>query len=162
MDLTNCPMCSGSLENATTKTCGTCGADLTRWMRVMPAPPLVPVTAEQVQMEIEAKPAGEFSLGLGVAGAVGGALMGMGVMYGFYVATGVRFPLLGVGTGLLTGFGARWLFKGTDHTLGIICAGAAMLGVLGALVMIYGIDFSPLNIVSVVVSASVAYKIATR
>jgi hypothetical protein len=97
-----------------------------------------------------------------VAGAVGGALVGMGVMYGFYAATGARFPLLGVGTGLLTGFAAKWLFKIGDHTLGIISALAAMFGVLGALVLMYGFNFSPLNIISIVLSASVAYKIAAR
>lgn len=105
---------------------------------------------------------GEFNLGLGVAGAVGGALVGMGLMYGFYAITGLRFPLLGCGTGLLSGLAAKWLFKGSDHTLGIISGGAAMLGVLGALLLMYGLDFSPLNIISVVVSASVAYKIASR
>jgi hypothetical protein len=105
---------------------------------------------------------GEFNFGLGVTGAVGGAIVGMGLMYVFYATTGMRFPLLGCGTGLLSGLAARCLFKGTDHTLGIISAVASVMGVLGALVLMYGVDFSPLNIISVVVSASVAYKIATR
>ena len=101
-------------------------------------------------------------MGLGITGAVGGAILGMVLMYGFYATTGLRFPLLGCGTGLLSGIAARWLFKGTAHTLGIISAVASMLGVLGAVVLMYGVDFSPLNIISVAVSASVAYKIATR
>jgi hypothetical protein len=28
--------------------------------------------------------------------------------------------------------------------------------------LVYGVDFNPMNIVSIVVSASVAYKLATR
>ena len=163
MALTNCPMCSSSIENAAvTKSCSSCGADLSRWLPATPTPPPLPVMQDAPMAETVSNASGEFNLGLGVAGAVGGAVVGMGLMFGFYAATGLRFPLLGCGTGLLSGLAAKWLFKGSDHTLGIISGGAAMLGVLGALVLMYGLDFSPLNIISVVVSASVAYKVASR
>lgn len=163
MALTNCPMCSSSIENATaTKTCGSCGADLSRWMPAAPPPPPILATQEAAGVRTVSRAGGEFNLGLGVAGAVGGALVGMGAMFGFTVVTGFRFPLLGVGTGLLTGLAARWLCKGGDQALGIVSAVAAMLGVFGALVLIYGIDFDLLNIISIVVSASFAYKIAAR
>lgn len=155
-------MCSNPIETAVTKTCTSCGADLARWMPAPVAPPPLPETPGHLGPETVSTAGGEFNLGLGIAGAVGGALLGMGLMYGFYATTGLRFPLLGCGTGLLSGLAARWLFKGTDHSLGIISAGSAVLGVLGALVLMYGVDFSPLNIISIVVSASVAYKIATR
>jgi hypothetical protein len=157
-------MCSSSIENAATKSCTSCGADLARWSPRPATPPPLPATVTQAAAEMGnvSSASGEFNLGLGVAGAVGGAIVGMGLMYGFYATTGLRFPLLGCGTGLLSGLAARWLFKGTDHTLGIISAVVSMIGVLGALVLMYGVDFSPLNIISIAVSASVAYKIATR
>jgi hypothetical protein len=163
MALTNCPMCSNPLEDAA-KSCGGCGADVSRWTPTTPAPLPLPVSHEQTSADTVSTASGEFNLGRGMAGAVGGALVGMGAMFGFYAATGVRFPLLGVGTGFLTGFAARWFFNGfsSDQRLGIISAVAAMLGVFGALVLMYGIDFSPLNIISIAVSASVAYKMATR
>ncbi|HXC35849.1 MAG TPA: hypothetical protein VNV43_08235 [Candidatus Acidoferrales bacterium] len=166
MALTNCPMCSGSLENAAeTKTCTRCGADLSRFIPKAAPAPQPPMPVAQVEMpaaETVSSASGDFNLGLGVAGAVGGALVGMGLMYGFYAVSGMRFPLLGVGTGFLTAFGARWFYKGPDHTLGFICAFTAMMGVVGALVLMYGVDFSPMNIISIAVSASVAYKIAAR
>ena len=163
MALTNCPMCGSFIGNAEiVKSCASCGADLARSIPKSATPPPLPTMQDEMQPEAVSNASGEFNLGLGVAGAVGGAIVGMGLMYGFYAVTNVRFPLLGVGTGFLTGFAAKWLFKGSDHTLGIISAGAAMLGVLGALVLMYGVDFSPLNIISVLVSASVAYKVASR
>ena len=163
MALTNCPMCGSFIGNAEiVKTCSSCGADLLRSIPKSPTPPPLPTPQAGLETESVSKASGEFNLGLGVAGAVGGAVVGMGLMYGFYAVTNVRFPLLGVGTGFLTGFAAKRLFKGSDHTLGIISAGAAMLGVLGALLLMYGLDFSPLNIISVMVSASVAYKVASR
>lgn len=163
MALTNCPMCSGSIDGAVaTTSCVSCGADLSRWMAKPPPLPPMPMTQSEMGTESASSSSGEFNIGLGVAGAVGGALVGMGLMYGFYAATGVRFPLLGCGTGFLTAFAARWFFKGADQTLGIICAVAAMFGVLGALVLMYGPDFSPINIISIAVSASIAYKIAAR
>lgn len=163
MALENCPMCSGSLENVeVTKTCGSCGADLSRWIPATPAPPPLPVAQDVPMAGTVSRSDGQFNLGLGITGAVGGAIAGVVAMYGFTVVTGIRFPLLGVGTGLLTGFAARWLYKGTDQTLGIISAIAAMLGVFGALVLIYGIDFDLINIISIGVSASVAYKMVAR
>lgn len=156
-------MCGSFIGNAEImKTCSNCGADLVRSMPKVPTPPPLPMTQEGLQMEAAPKASGGFNLGLGVAGAAGGALVGMGLMYGFYAVTHLRFPLLGVGTGFLTGFAARLLFNGSDQTLGFISAVAAMLGVVGALVLMYGVDFSPLNIISIAVSASVAYKVAAR
>ena len=103
---------------------------------------------------------GEFNLGKGILGAVLGAAVGSGLMFGFYSLAGFRFPLLGVGIGILTGFGAKSLFKGTDSTLGYISGGIALLAVVGTLFLMYG-TFPFLNIISVIVSVSVAYKIAS-
>ena len=97
----------------------------------------------------------------GVMGALAGAVLGAAAMYGFYLLAGFRFPLLGVGIGALTGYGAKLLYKGTDHTLGVISGTIATVAVVGTLFLIYH-DFPLLNIISVAVSISVAYRIAAR
>ena len=162
MAITDCPMCNTPIPveaRETLNTCTSCGADLTRWRPKRVSPPPLPVSATP-----PAKPpaaAGEFNLGLGVLGALLGAGLGAGLMYGFYKLAGFRFPLLGVGIGLLTGYGARLLFKGTDQTLGIISGVIALIAVVGTLYLMYG-EFPIISIISVVVSVSVAYKLAAR
>ncbi len=158
MDLTNCPMCQSLLPKESSemvKTCVRCGADLARWLpkHVTPPTPQIPETPPPVTAE--------FNLGLGILGAFVGAFIGVAVMYGFYQLAGFRFPLLGVGIGMLTGYGARLLFKGTNHTLGIISAIVAMVAVVGTLYLMYG-EFPIVSIISVVVSVSLAYRIASR
>jgi hypothetical protein len=106
------------------------------------------------------KSSGEFNLGLGIVGALLGAGVGAGAMFGFYEFAGFRFPLLGVGIGALTGYGAKLLFKGTDKTLGVVAAVIALLAVVGTLYLMYG-EFPIVSIISVVVSVSVAYRIAS-
>lgn len=105
------------------------------------------------------KAAGEFNLGLGILGALIGAAAGMVAMYVFYQLAGFRFPLLGVGIGVLTGYGARILYKGTDSTLGILSGVIAMIAVVGTLFLIYG-TFPLICVISAAVSVSVAYRIA--
>ena len=99
------------------------------------------------------------NLALGALGALIGAAVGAGLMYGFFLLTDFRFPLLGTGVGALTGLGARILYKGTDSALGAISGGLAAFAVVGVLYMIYH-EFPIFNIVSVLVSVSVAYKVA--
>jgi hypothetical protein len=110
--------------------------------------------------EASPKKTSEFNLGLGILGAFIGALVGAGAMYGFYEWAGFRFPLLGVGIGVLTGFGAKLLYKGTDSTLGIISGGIALIAVVGTLYLMYG-TFPVISIISVVVSVSLAYRISS-
>ena len=136
------------------RTCASCGADLTRWMPKPMQPP-------ELEVPAEAEGRSEFNLGLGILGALMGAGIGAGVMFGFFEWAGFRFPLLGVGIGALTGFGARLLYKGTDNTLGMISGGIAMLAVVGTLYLMYG-TFPIISIISVVVSVSLAYRIASR
>lgn len=119
---------------------------------VRPLATMVPPTA--------AKEPGEFSLGLGILGAVIGALAGVGMMFGFYEWAGFRFPLLGVGIGVLTGFGARLLGRGTENTLGFISGGIALVSVVATLFLMYG-TFPIISIISVAVSVSMAYRIAS-
>ncbi len=107
-----------------------------------------------------AKASGEANLGLGILGALVGAAVGVGAMYGFYEWAGFRFPLLGVGIGVLTGLGARILYRGTDNTVGYLSAAIALLAVVGTLYLMYG-EFPIISIISVAVSVSVAYRIAS-
>ena len=139
--------------------CVNCGADLARFVR---KPPKLPPVQSQVQAPAAARssnPAGQFNLGLGIVGAFAGALIGVGLMFGFYLLVGFRFPLLGVGIGLLTGFGGRKLYKGTDHSLGLICGGISLVAVVVTLFLMYG-EFPVLSIISVIVSVSMAYRIS--
>jgi hypothetical protein len=120
---------------------------------IRPAMRAVPAVASQAAKQSN-------NLGLGILGAVIGALVGVGVMYGFYQFAGFRFPLLGVGIGVLTGFGARTLYHGTDNSLGIISGVIALVAVVGTLFLMYG-TFPIISIISVAVSVSMAYRIAS-
>ena len=104
--------------------------------------------------------AANFSMPLGVVGAFVGAGVGTGAMFGFYQWAGFRFPLLGVGIGVLAGLGARWLGRGTQTTLGVITGVIAAVAVCGTLFLMYG-TFPVISIISVVVSVSVAYRTAS-
>jgi hypothetical protein len=122
--------------------------------RISPAPPpmRIPVTTTPTK--------GEFNLGLGILGAFLGAGLGVALMYGFYALAGFRFPLLGVGIGALTGYGAKLLFKGTDSVLGYISGTIALIAVVGTLFLIYG-EFPIVSIISVIISVSVAWRISS-
>ena len=154
-------MCHSAIPTAETeiiKACASCGADLTRWI---PKPPKLAAVAAAATAAAPVQNAGEGNLGLGILGAVLGAGVGVGVMFGFYLLVGFRFPLLGVGTGCLTAFGARLLYKGGEHRLGLISGGIALVAVIGTLYLMYG-QLPILNIISVILSATTAYKIASR
>jgi hypothetical protein len=104
--ITDCPMCNSPIpaaEMESIRTCGSCGADLTRWKPRSSRPPEPPASDRMARADV-AEAASAPGLGLGVVGALAGAVTGAAVMLGFYKAVGFRFPLLGVGIGLLTGF----------------------------------------------------------
>ena len=150
-------MCQSTIPTESSETassCAVCGADLTRWMSKSTPPPF-PQAAEVVEEKTS-----EFNLGRGIAGALAGSAVGSGAMYGFYEMAGFRFPLLGVGIGALTGYGAKLLYKGTDTTLGVIAGAVALGSVVGTLYLMYG-EFPMISIISVIVSVSVAYRIAS-
>jgi hypothetical protein len=135
---------------------------------VAPDPPPLPtssapaaITAVRPMASAARKPkeAGEYNLGMGIVGAVLGAALGAGLMYGFFLWADFRFPLMGTSIGVLTGFGARILAKGTDTTLGAISGGIALVGTAGTLYLMFG-DVAGMFIISMIVSVSFAYKIA--
>lgn len=168
MTLTNCPMCDTAVPTeGVIKTCAGCGADLTRWL---PKPPKLSAVAVPVAAAMAAPPviatsenySGDARLGKGILGAVAGAVVGSVIMFAFFLLVGFRFPLMGVGTGFLTGLGARKLNQGGDgEKLGMFSAGIAALSVGGTLYLMYGEDWI-WGIISVIVSTSVAYRTASR
>jgi hypothetical protein len=101
------------------------------------------------------------SLAKGILGALLGAAVGVGAMFAFYILAGFRFPLLGVGIGILTGYGAKLLFKGGDTTLGYIAGGIALAAVVATLYLMYG-TFPIMSIISVIISAGFAHRIASN
>jgi hypothetical protein len=105
------------------------------------------------------KKSAEFSLGLGIVGAVLGAALGAGLMYGFFAWAHFRFPMMGTIIGALAGFGARTLARGTETTLGVISGLIALVSTFGALYLMYG-GMAGLFILSLAVSAYFAYRIA--
>lgn len=105
--------------------------------------------------------AGEFSRGRGILGAVMGAGIGCGLMFAFWLWVHFRFPLMGIAVGAAAGYGARWLARGTETTMGIITAVIAGASVTGTFVLMYG-DFALFNIISIVICAGVAYRLSSE
>lgn len=65
MTITNCPMCEWEVpgeQSATIKTCGECGADLSRWTAKRIQPPPIPVKEESSDGWYFARQAATFSL----------------------------------------------------------------------------------------------------
>jgi hypothetical protein len=104
---------------------------------------------------------GEFSLVRGIIGAVIGAAVGCGLMFAFWVWAHFRFPLMGIAVGAAAGYGARWLARGTETTMGIIAAVIAGASVTGTFVLMYG-GFAFFNIISIVICSAVAYRVSSE
>jgi hypothetical protein len=124
------------------------------------ATPAHGVTAPAFAAAMPARKPASNSFALGVLGALLGAALGTGLMYGFFLMTDFRFPLLGIGIGALTGYGARLLYRGTDMKLGVVAGAFALIAVAGTLYLMFG-GFAVMNIISLAVSVSVAYQIAS-
>jgi hypothetical protein len=124
-------------------------------------PPIAPMRPSLAAKASKPKVEGEFSLMRGIFGALAGALVGCGLMLGFWLWVHFRFPLTGVAVGAAAGYGARWLARGTDATLGIITAVVAGASVTGTFVVMYG-GFAVFNIVSIIICAGVAYRASSE
>jgi hypothetical protein len=116
-----------------------------------------PLAANKSKPKVE----GEYSLIRGILGALIGAAVGCGLLIGFWIWAGFRFPLSGIAVGIAAGYGARWMARGTDMTLGFIAAGIAAASVTGTFIWMYG-GFPIINIISVVVCVSVAYRASSE
>ena len=97
---------------------------------------------------------------MGILGAFLGAVVGAAFVLGFTFLVGFRFPLTGTAIGALTGFGARWLARGTDTTLGFIAAVIALVSVVGVFFILYG-AFAIFGILAIVICVYLAYRIAS-
>jgi hypothetical protein len=158
MAISHCPMCQTSIPaDEVAKSCSSCGADLSRWM---PKPPPFMAAPDAGGQAVADQGIESHRLAFGVLGAVVGACIGSGLMYGFYALTGFRFPLLGTGIGILSGLAARWLNKGGDDRLGFAAGALSLAAVVLTLFLMYGM-FPYLSVISAVVSVSVAYRLAS-
>ena len=66
-----------------------------------------------------------------------------------------------MGIGFLTGILAKKFNKGPEDRLGLAAGALSMVAVVGTLYLMYG-TFPYLSIVSVILSASVAYRLASN
>jgi hypothetical protein len=160
MPLSHCPMCQSPVNaGETAKSCGSCGADLSRWTpKTQASPPMIQATGNGG--EVVARETMDSHLANGVLGAAVGACIGSGLMYGFYAVTNFRFPLLATGIGFLTGLAARWLNKGGDDRLGFAAGALSLAGVVLTLFLMYG-TFPYLSVLSAAISVGVAYRLAS-
>ncbi len=99
------------------------------------------------------------SLGLGILGAIIGATIGVALMFAFAMLVGIIFPFMGLVIGGLSGFGARLLYKGTDVPLGVAAGVVTLIATGGTFLLLFGI-FAIINLVALMVSVAIAYKIA--
>lgn len=100
-------------------------------------------------------------MGLGVFGAFLGAIVSGGIAYALFKWTGFRFPWSGIGIGALTGYGARLLGRGTDRKLGIVAAAVTLVTIVGVFYSMDG-DLFLFEIISIIVSVGVAYRLASE
>lgn len=119
-------------------------------------PGLPSTSPRQGYMPKEVPPA---SIGMGLLGAIIGAALSSGLLYGLSVAIGFRFPLMGVITGYCAAIGARRLYKDTDTKLGYIAAGVSGVAVFGTMFLLYGY-FPVTGIISLAISMYWAYQTA--
>jgi hypothetical protein len=131
------------------------GAPPTASSATVSSPPKAPNPGPEKQKSLTKKPM-RFNLGLGMAGAAVGSLVGCGLMYGISHYTHFRYLPIGVVVGVAAGYGAQWLARGCSATLGIATAVIAGGLVAGTLWFMYG-DFVPIDTVSIVFGAGVAY-----
>lgn len=99
-------------------------------------------------------------MGLGILGAFLGSSVGGALVYGFFMFAHFRFPLSGTAIGVLAGYGARMLARGTDTTLGFIAGGISLAVIVCVFFLMYG-DFFILGIFSIVICVGFAYRIAS-
>jgi hypothetical protein len=128
-----------------------------------PAPAAAPRPAGAPRTPLMNKPLDspkEFRMGLGILGAFLGAAVGGGLVYGFFMLSGFRFPLSGTAIGIFAGLGARWLARGTDSTLGGIAAALALATIVGVFYLMYG-EFYIGGIISMAVCVYFAYRFAS-
>ena len=126
-------------------------------------PPPLPGSAPspiKPMMKAPAAASKDFSMGLGTLGAFLGSAVGGALVYCFFYFVHFRMPWSGTAIGVLAGYGARTLARGTDNTLGFIAAGISLATIVCVFYLMYG-DFFILGIISMVFCVGFAYRIAS-
>jgi hypothetical protein len=121
-----------------------------------PIAPIKPAAAKREQKE--------YSLGMGILGAFIGAAIGFGLVYGFFAWLNFRFPFTGLITGLLVGYGARLMARGTDMTLGAIAGALAFVSIAGAFFLIY-LEYDTFyitGIISIIIGVGFAFRLGSE
>jgi hypothetical protein len=137
-------------------------------MSAPPPPPAAPRVPEPVKppraAAARARAPRESNLGLGVMGAMAGAVIGIGICIGFGIFLGLPFKWSGVINGILIGGGARIGYRGTSSTLGLIAA----LVTFGAWAATSFLTFGPalfeewyLLLIPLLIGIVMAWKIAS-
>lgn len=125
-----------------------------------PAAPVRPLPTARPPTAAAKKPPVEFSLWQGTLGAFLGAGLGAILLIACAMGLGFLPPFSGLIVGVLAGCGARWFFKGTDNTLGLIAAAFALLFLGGTLVFLVG-PTAIGSIISLVVCVVIAWRISS-
>jgi hypothetical protein len=99
---------------------------------------------------------------LGILGAVIGAIVAIACMVGFYLATGLKFPLTGTLMGAVIGYGARLMYKGTSSSLGGVSAAVALVTIPSTLFLLFGPAALVLGLLSILVGTGMAFRIASN
>ena len=127
-----------------------------------PPPPIAPIAPRLTAIPriVPGSQPGEFNLAKGILGAFLGAGVGTVLLLVVSVMIGFKIPFFGVIVGALAGWCAKWLYQGTDFTLGVITAIIAVVFVTAAMFLMFGV-FAVSGIISIVICGSVAWRIAS-
>jgi hypothetical protein len=106
------------------------------------------------------KPLGQGNMLLGILGAFLGAAFGVGIVIGLAVLMGFGMSLLCILIGLLSGVGARLMYRGSDSTLGFFAAGITLVATAITLFLMFGFG-AILSIMALFISVSTAWKIGS-
>lgn len=104
-------------------------------------------------------------MGLGALGAFLGSIVGGALVFGFYLLLHFKMPWAGTSIGLLAGYGARTLGRGTDNTLGFVAAAIALATALCTFFLMYGDDFMDRIVtiaISIVFCVGFAYRLGSE
>jgi hypothetical protein len=99
---------------------------------IAPRPITAPGGIRPLGSAATAPPAVKGNSTLGVVGAIVGGIVGMFTWYFIYKATGIRFGILALGVGALTGYGSKLLGRHHSNSMGLVTAGVALLCIFGA------------------------------
>lgn len=109
------------------------------------------------------KPKLQGNILLGALGAFLGAALGVGIVFGLSFAMGFMISATVILIGLLSGAGARIMYRGSDSSLGGVAALITVLATAGTLFFFSGFFalMSVMSVMSLLISVSSAWKIGS-